>query len=83
MSIIRFKTRKTSFEDIDFEKRKKYEEILDRLMTGTKTFKELNITKKQLIELKLYGLIEKKDNVYEITPKGIEQRYSNHIPYIL
>lgn len=108
MSILTMQTRQLSFDEIQNKKKKRYEQILDRLMTGSKTAKEIavelfelglipsterNYTSPRLTELASMGLvkaIEKKKciytgkmvAVYEITPKGIEQRYSNHIPRI-
>lgn len=99
-------TRQLSFEDIKPKRKKRYEEILDRLLTGTKTAKEIaielydlgyipsterNYTAPRLTELVSMGLVKVIDKkkcdytgktvaVYEITPKGIEERYSNHIP---
>ena len=101
-------TRQLSFEDIKPKRKKRYEEILDRLMTGTKTAKEVaielfdlgyipsterNYTAPRLTELVNMGLVKVIDKkkcdytgktvaVYEITAKGIEERYSNHIPKI-
>lgn len=99
-------TRQMSFEDIKPKRKIRYEQILDRLMTGPKTAKEIavelfdlqlipsterNYAAPRLTELEQMGLvraIEKKKcqysgktvAVYEITPKGIEQRYQQHIP---
>lgn len=104
MSIIAMKTRQLSFDDIKPKRKKRYEEILDRLMTSPKTAKEIarelfdlgitntserNVSAPRLTELESMGLVKvidkkkceytgKKVAVYEITPKGIEQRYSNH-----
>lgn len=104
--MITIQTRQLSFEDIKPKRKIRYELILDRLMTGTKTAKEVavelfdlelipsterNYTAPRLTELEKMGLvrvIEKKKcdytgksvAVYEITPEGIEKRYSNHIP---
>ena len=90
------------------KKRLAYEEILDRLLTGKKTAKEiaeelyyLNITKNtdrniiavklnKLEKEKLIKVVEIRGNsdhkktvrVYEILPKGIEERFNNHIPTI-
>ena len=107
--MITMQTRQLSFEDIKPKRKIRYEEILDRLMTGAKTAKEVavelfdlgiipsterNYTAPRLTELeKKYGLVKAIDKkkceytgkmvaVYEITPKGIEQRYSNHFPRI-
>ena len=101
-------TRQLSFEDIKPERKKRYNEILDRLMTWPKTAKETavelfelelipsterNYTAPRLTELEKMGLVKVIDKkkcdytgksvaVYEITTKGIEQRYANHIPKI-
>lgn len=101
-------TRQMSFEDIKPKRKKRYEEILDRLMTGVKTAKEVavelfdlglipsterNYTAPRLTELETMGLVEVLDKkkcqytgktvaIYQITIKGIEERYSNHIPRI-
>lgn len=98
-------TRQTSFEDIKPKRKIRYKQILDRLITGPKTAKEIavelfdlelipsterNYTAPRLTELTKMGLVEvtrkekckytgKMVAVYEITTKGIEQRYSNHI----
>lgn len=106
--MITLMTRQLSFEDIKPKSKKRYEEILDRLMTGRKTAKEVavelfelglipsterNYTAPRLTELEKMGLVKAVDKtkckytgktvaVYEILPKGIEQRYSNHIPKI-
>lgn len=108
MSIITYQTRQLSFEDIKDKKKKRYEQILDRLMTGIKTAKEIavemfelelipsterNYTAPRLTELEQMGLVKAIDKkkceytgktvaIYEITPKGIEKRYSNHIPHL-
>ena len=108
MSIIAMQTRQLSFDDIKPKRKKRYEEILDRLMGGTKSAKEIavelfdlevtnntdrNNVSSRLTELESMGLVRvidkkiceytgKKVAVYEITPKGIEQRYSNHIPRV-
>ena len=109
MSIITLETRQMSFEDIkDTKRKKRYEQILDRLLTGPKTAKEIavelydwglipsterNYASPRLTELDKMGIVrtidKKKCNytgkmvaVYEITPKGIKERYSNYIPKI-
>lgn len=108
MNIITFETRQLSFEDIKPERKKRYNEILSRLMTKPMTAKEIavemyelelipsterNYTAPRLTELEKMGLVKvidkKKCNytgktvaVYEITPKGIEKRFENHIPRI-
>ena len=108
MNNITYMTRQLSFEDIKPERKKRYNEILDRLITGPQTAKEIavelfdlgyipsterNYTAPRLTELEKMGLVrvidKKKCNytgksvaVYEITTKGIEQRYANHIPKI-
>lgn len=108
MNITTMQTRQLSFEDIQDKKKKRYEQILDRLLTGVKTAKEIavemfelelipsterNYTAPRLTELEQMGLVKAIDKkkcrytgktvaIYEITPKGIEQRYSNHIPNI-
>ncbi len=99
-------TRQLSFEDIKPKRKIRYEQILDRLMTGAKTAKEVavelydlgfipsterNYTAPRLTELMKMGMVKSIDKkkcnytgkmvaIYEITPKGIEQRYSSHIP---
>lgn len=106
MNNITYMTRHLSFEDIKPERKKRYNEILDRLMTGPKTAKETavelfelelipsterNYTAPRLTELEKMGLVKvidkkkcdytgKKVAVYEITTKGIEARYTEHIP---
>lgn len=106
--MITYQTRQLSFEDIKPKRKMRYEQILDRLMTGVKTAKEVavelfelelipsterNYTAPRLTELEKMGLVKvidkkiceytgKKVAVYEITPKGIEERYSNHYPRI-
>lgn len=99
-------TRQMSFEDIKPKRKIRYEQILDRLMTGAKTAKEIavelfelelipgterNYTAPRLTELEKMGLVKVIDKkkceysgktvaVYEITTKGIEQIYMQHIP---
>lgn len=51
MSIITYQTRQLSFEDIKDKKKKRYEQILDRLMTGIKTAKEIAV---EMFELEQY-----------------------------
>jgi len=106
MSIVTLQTRQLSFEDMQDKKKKRYEQILDRLLTGAKTAKEVavelydlglipsterNYTAPRLTELEKMGYVEaigkkkcdytgKLVAVYEITQKGIELRYGNHIP---
>lgn len=106
--MITLQTRQLSFEDIKPKRKKRYEQILDRLITGTKTAKEIavelfdlelipsterNYTAPRLTELNEMGLVKVIDKtkckytgktvaVYEITPAGIETRYSNHISRI-
>ena len=101
-------TRQMSFEDIKTKRKTRYEQILDRLMTGVKTAKEIavelyelelipnterNYTAPRLTELEEMELVEVIDKkkceysgktvaVYKITTKGIEQRYTKHIPRI-
>lgn len=73
MSIITLQTRQLSFEDIQDKKKKRYEQILDRLLTGVKTAKEVaielfdlgfipsterNYTAPRLTELEKMGLVE-------------------------
>lgn len=104
--MITLQTRQLSFEDIKPKRKIRYKQILDRLMTGAKTAKEIavelfdlelipsterNYTAPRLTELEKMGLVRVIDKkkceytgksvaVYEITPEGIEKRYSNHIP---
>lgn len=104
--MITCETRQKSLEEIKPKRKIRYKEILDRLMTGTKTAKEIavelfdlgiipsterNYTAPRLTELEKMGLVKVIDKkkceytgktvaVYEITPKGIEQRYMQHIP---
>ena len=104
--MITYETRQISFEDIKPKRKKRYEQILDRLMTGVKTAKEIavelfelelisstdrNNTAPRLTELSKMGLVKVIDKkeceytgktvaVYEITQKGIEERYIGHIP---
>ena len=73
MSIITMQTRQLSFEDIKHKKKIRYEQILDRLMTGIKTAKEIavelfdlelipsterNYTAPRLTELEKMGLVK-------------------------
>lgn len=106
--MITTQTRQLSFEDIKPKRKIRYRQILDRLMTGAKTAKEIavelfdlelipsterNYTAPRLTELEKMGLVKAIDKkkceytgktvaVYEITPKGIEKRYMEHIPRI-
>ncbi len=99
-------TRQESFEGVKPKRKVRYKQILDRLMTGTKTAKEIavelyelklipsterNYTAPRLTELEKMELVKVKEKtkckytgktvaVYEITAKGIEQRYIGHIP---
>lgn len=101
-------TRQLSFEDIQEKKKVRCIQILDRLINGNRTAKELavelfelgfipsterNYTAPRLTELEKMGYIKALDKkkcdytgkmvaIYEITQKGIEQRYANHIPKI-
>lgn len=101
-------TRQMSLEDIKPKRKIRYEQILDRLMTGPKTAKEIaielfdlgmipsterNYTAPRLTELEKMELVKVIDKkkcqysgktvaVYEITSKGIEQRYAQHIPRV-
>ncbi|MBQ9659163.1 MAG: hypothetical protein IJV31_10465 [Clostridia bacterium] len=43
MSVITYTTRQMSFEDIKPKRKIRYEQILDRLLTGAKTAKEIAI----------------------------------------
>jgi len=98
-------TRQLSFDDIKTKRKIRYIQILDRLMTGVKTAKQIavelynlelipsterNYTAPRLTELEKMGLVRVIDKVkceytgktvavYEITPKGIEQRYAKNI----
>lgn len=95
-------TRQISFEDIKPKRKIRYEQILDRLLTGIKTAKEIavelyelgiipsaerNYTAPRLTELEKIGLVQvinkkkcyytgKMVAVYQITPEGIERRFS-------
>lgn len=95
-------TRQLSFEDVKPKRKIRYEQILDRLLTGTKTAKEIavelfeiglipsterNYTAPRLTELEKMGLVQvinkkkcdytgKMVAVYQITPEGIERRFS-------
>ena len=80
-------TRQLSFEDIKPKRKKRYEEILDRLMTGPKTAKEVavelydlklipsterNYTAPRLTELASMGLVQVIDKVKcEYTGKSV------------
>lgn len=101
-------TRQMSFEDIKPKRKIRYEQILDRLLTGPKTAKEIaielfdlgmipsterNYTAPRLTELEKMELVKVIDKkkcqysgktvaIYEITAKGIEQRYTQHIPRV-
>ena len=105
MNTTTLETRQLSFDDIKPKRKIRYEQILDRLLTGTKTAKEIamelfdlgitntaerNVSAPRLTELERMGLVKVADKrkckytgktvaVYEITPKGIEQRYMQHI----
>lgn len=72
MSILTMETRQLSFEDIKPKKKIRYEQILDRLMQGSKTAKEIavelyelgqipsterNYTAPRLTELEKMGLV--------------------------
>ena len=76
MSILTMETRQLSFEDIKPKKKIRYEQILDRLMTGPKTAKEIavelyelgqipsterNYTAPRLTELERMGLVKATD----------------------
>lgn len=54
--MITYETRQISFEDIKPKRKKRYEQILDRLMTGTKTAKEIAV---ELFELELIPSTER------------------------
>jgi predicted ArsR family transcriptional regulator len=108
MNNITLNTRQLSFEDIQEKKKRRYEIIMDRLLTGPKTAKEIavelyelgltttaerNQTAPRLTELSEMGLVEavykkkcdwtgKTVALYELTPKGLEQRFNKHIPRI-
>lgn len=108
MNTITSATRQLSFEDIKEKRKRRYEEIIDRLLTGQKTAKEIaielyelriipsperNYTAPRLTELEKMGFVKVVDKkkcewtgktvaVYELEPKGIEERFSNHIPAI-
>jgi hypothetical protein len=95
-------TRQISFEDIKPKRKIRYEQILDRLLGGIKTAKEIavelyelglipsterNYTSPRLTELEKMGLVQvinkkkcdytgKTVAVYQITPEGIERRFS-------
>ena len=73
MNTITLQTRQLSFEDIKTKKKIRYEQILDRLMTGVKTAKEVavelfdlelipsterNYTAPRLTELEKMGLVK-------------------------
>lgn len=106
--MITYETREESFKILQPKRKIRYEEILDRLMTGTKTAKEIavelfeleiipsterNYTAPRLTELEKKGLVKVIDKkkcqytgktvaLYEITAKGIEERYMKHIAKI-
>lgn len=76
MSIITHQTRQLSFEDIQLKKKIRYEQILNRLIKGKKTAKEIavdlfelklipsaerNYTAPRLTELEKLGLVKSKD----------------------
>lgn len=108
MSIVTMQTRQMSLDDIQDKKKKRYIQIIDRLMTGPMTAKEIavdlfelgiipsterNYTAPRLTELEGMELVKttakkkceytgKTVAIYELTSKGIEQRFSNHIPRI-
>ncbi len=56
MNTITLQTRQMSFEDIKPKKKIRYEQILDRLMTGIKTAKEVAV---ELYDLKLIPSTER------------------------
>lgn len=56
MNTITLQTRQMSFEDIKPKKKIRYEQILDRLMTGVKTAKEVAV---ELFDLKLIPSTER------------------------
>lgn len=76
MSVICFETRQLSFDDIKPERKKRYNEILSRLMIGAMTAKEIaeemyklgliptserNFTAPRLTELEKMGLVKSID----------------------
>lgn len=56
MSTVTLQTRQLSFNDIQLKKKIRYEQILDRLMTGVKTAKEVAV---ELFELELIPSTER------------------------
>lgn len=106
--MITYQTKQMSFEDIKPKRKIRYKQILDRLITGEKTAKEIavelyeleqipsterNYTAPRLTELEKMGLVKvvnkkkceytgKTVAVYEITERGIEQRYMQQIPKV-
>lgn len=56
MNVLTSQTRQISFEDIKPKRKIRYEQILDRLMTGTKTAKEIAV---ELFELELIPSTER------------------------
>lgn len=54
--MITYETRQMSFDDIKPKRKKRYEEILERLMTGVKTAKEIAV---ELFELELIPSTER------------------------
>lgn len=56
MSIITQQTRQLSFEDIQLKRKMRYEQILNRLIKGKKTAKEIAV---ELFELKLIPSAER------------------------
>lgn len=87
MSIITHQTRQLSFEDMQLKKKIRYEQILNRLIKGKKTAKEIavelfelklihdaerNYTAPRLTELEKMGLVKAKDKkVCQYTGKKV------------
>ncbi len=57
-------TRQMSFEEIKPKRKKRYEEILDRLMTGTKTAKEIAV---ELYEMEKIGNTDRNNTAPRLT----------------
>ncbi len=87
MNIVTQQTRKLSFEDMQLKKKIRYEQILNRLIKGKKTAKEIavelfdlklipnaerNYTAPRLTELEKMGLVKAKDKkVCQYTGKKV------------
>lgn len=76
MNTITLQTRQLSFEDIKPKKKIRYEQILDRLMTGVKTAKEV------AVELYDLGLIPSTERNYT-APRLTELENKYHLVKVI